>query len=287
MQRTTSAIDRSLEPMRFVPEDAADETRRSHEELQMASRRLSTDMRAKDPLMAETHHQMGQAMHALDRLALQEAHHNDLRKTVAAARNFASEKAYEAKRAAIGYDELVRRNESGAAHANEVHQSKMHAAAAASAADEATAKSIAAHAQVKRSESAMTSSLHDARTSLRSARAAVEIAAAHSVHHDALLEIDSRLEKASRPLAHRDDTVPVARDCGYLHSSTILDSLKRVDAGVGPACLGFAATVRDGSTLLSQVQCAPLKDGTCPTMFDPAVCKAVDLRVADLDLAPF
>ena len=281
-------VDDDMPPLRYMPEGAMQETRQMHDQLIVASRGHDRNRMRESPLMKEAHHQMKDAMHALDRLANQQRKHTELRRHAASASYYAVERSYDARVAAENYQDAQRRLDMGGLRADEVQKKKLMSEDAANRADRATAESISAHSHAKASEHAIVADRLDIRNSLQSAIASTKVAARTASDPIELYEIEQALENAVGPLLHiEQEGCVVERDCGFLHDRVILESLKPtvIDANK-TVCLGLAASVRDGQARLSRVQCEPLLNNVCPTGFDPARCKVEEIAIHDIPLQP-
>ena len=271
-----------LPPLQATPADEGRTTRRWHDGVADASQLVHQASPEHVPLMTEALKQTKAAMGQLDILAQQQSTHSSLRNAVVSTTQLAAEKEYEATRARESYKTALGRHALGVQNAQEVRDTKAEVTETTSAADKAAATCIAAHASTKASETAMLATKLSARASLQSARSATDAAlldgAESKFVERARAALDGVLDENAQEL---DRLWPVERDCAFLDSNVILGALRRGGKS-DDVCHGIAASVREGSSELSRVQCKPLSGGTCPTRFNPASCTLVRINVDDM-----
>lgn len=271
-----------LPPLQAMPVDESRTTRRWHDGVADASQLVYQASPEHVPLMTEALKQTKAAMEQLDRLAQQQSAHSLLRNAVVSTTQLAAEKEYQATQARLSYKTALGRHALGVQNAQEIRDAKASVAEATSAADKAAASCIAAHASTKASETAMLASKLSVRASLQSARSATDAALLDGAESKFVERARSALDGVLDENAQELDSLwPVKRDCAFLDSNVILGALRKSGNGEN-VCHGIAASVREGSSELSRVQCKPLSNGTCPARFDPGSCTLVRINVDDM-----
>jgi hypothetical protein len=258
----------AFSPIRKVSESAHEKTRAMQDNLEKASNSIKMLGTPEDIIIDEASRQIDIALQSLKNTASNEEKQIELRNSAMHAFHNASERAfavYKSENASDATDEAI--------FSANVHANK------------SLVKSIAAHANAKLLEETAHRNREHARTSVESALIATRAINRLVPNERSMMEVENILNNVYEPMKLMEPThgCTVERECNFLDQPIMLqDITKPLPNDVNEiGCYGFAATVHNGRTTLSRVECQPLSNGKCPTLYDPGRCT---LRTYDLNV---